>query len=118
MSENIENNKQNVSASRWVKNLFYILAGLSFFIISYSYYLGQTHEYQLVQLSDFRRDQYLIDKKTGRTWVNICMGEVKGADCDGEILWQEKLAVGLNGYTSEDFKEYVTYLSDLKKKSK
>ena len=28
--------------------------------------------YQLVQLSEYRRDQYLVDTETGRVWVIVC----------------------------------------------
>lgn len=113
------------------KNFALFLIGLSCCLISYSYYLRtlayvenqrasvkEDHEYQLVQLGEFRRDQFLIDKKTGRTWVNFCAGEAKGPDCDGDVFWEERLAVGLNGYTRENFVSYLHYLSDLKKKNK
>ena len=47
------------------------------------------HAFEIVQLGTFRRDQFLIDKKTGRVWEKICVGKVAGADCDGIDIWDE-----------------------------
>ena len=52
------------------------------------------HDYQLIQLGDFRRDQFLIDKNTGRVWNKVCSGDVKGADCDGELMFEEMAVSG------------------------
>jgi len=48
-------------------------------------------EYQLVQLGEMRRDQFLLDKKTGRIWTSVCFGKTSGADCDGLVIWQEMI---------------------------
>lgn len=55
------------------------------------------HEFELVQLGAMRRDQFLLDKKTGRVWEKICHGEVKGPDCNGEEYWSEVYVEGLTG---------------------
>lgn len=52
--------------------------------------------FQLVQLSDMRRDQFLIDTESGRIWESVCSGKATGADCDGVMLWREMLVEGLN----------------------
>ena len=107
----------NTNSNRWTKSFFFVVVALSLASIAYSYDF-QTHDYQLIQLGDFRRDQFLIDKKTGRTWIAVCVGESKGSDCEGDLVWQERVAVGLNGYTNEDLKNYANRLSELKKTSK
>jgi hypothetical protein len=41
--------------------------------------------YQLVQLGQMRRDQFLIDTATGRVWNNVCEYNSKphdGSNCD------------------------------------
>jgi hypothetical protein len=41
----------------------------------------------LKQISDFRRDQYMIDTATGRLWVLSCEKEVKdNSDCGNMLL--------------------------------
>lgn len=50
--------------------------------------------FQLIQLSDFRRDQFLLDTQTGRTWVNVCSVS-KGETCIYGV-WAEQDVVGLN----------------------
>ena len=52
------------------------------------------HDVQLVQLSDFRRDQFLVDKSTGRVWTNVCSGPTSGPDCNGMLIWQEMYVDG------------------------
>ncbi len=103
-----------------------IIISASIFIYCYGYYskiqhlihsasVNEEHDYLLVQLGEMRRDQYLIDKKTGRNWINICAGEIKGFDCDGSLIWEERMVVGLNGYTQENYMSYLQYLSQTKK---
>lgn len=105
------------------KDFGVILLGFAAVIAAYSYYQAtaasikaaidkasdEVHDYQLIQLGEFRQDQYLLDKKTGRTWTNGCVGRIDGANCDGDTLWTEKLVVGLNGYTQEDLARYINY---------
>ena len=47
------------------------------------------HAFELVQLGQFRRDQFLVDKKTRRVWERSCTGKVSGPDCDGLNTWDE-----------------------------
>ena len=96
-----------------IKNVFLLLvgasillAGLAICLISYSYYLKSVayinnkdkefanrfvyeHDYQLIQLGEFRRDQFLLDKKTGLTWRPVCDGEFKEGNCTGSMRWQK-----------------------------
>jgi hypothetical protein len=46
-------------------------------------------DFQIVQLGQMRRDQFLIDRRTGRVWTNVCSGKVSGADCNGMMVWEE-----------------------------
>jgi hypothetical protein len=47
------------------------------------------HDFQLVQLGQMRRDQFLIDRRTGRIWVSVCSGKNNGPDCMGMMIWDE-----------------------------
>lgn len=60
--------------------------------------------YQLVQLSDFRRDQFLLDTQTGQLWSKSC--EVPGDDkseCKYSIWIQEDI-VGINATLNDVIK--------------
>lgn len=49
----------------------------------------QEHEYQLIQLGNFRRDHFMLDKKTGRVWECICGHEEdKSGECR-RMVWRE-----------------------------
>lgn len=39
--------------------------------------------FQLIQLSEFRRDQFLVDTQTGKLWQKVCV-IVDGEKCIGE----------------------------------
>lgn len=56
----------------------------------------ENHEFQLIQLGEMRRDQFLLDKKTGRVWTEVCTGQVSGPDCKGQLFWQEMQVEGLS----------------------
>jgi hypothetical protein len=56
-------------------------------------------DFHLVQLGTFRRDQFLVDNRTGRVWTSICMGKTSGADCSGSLMWEEMY---VDGITPED----------------
>ncbi len=45
--------------------------------------------FQLIQLGTMRRDQFLLDRNSGRVWHLVCAGKVEGADCKGAIQWEE-----------------------------
>ena len=63
-------------------------------------------EYQLIQLGELRRDQFLIDKSCGRTWVRVCVGQMSGADCDGRFIWQEMYVEGVTPDSSAAAENY------------
>jgi hypothetical protein len=50
--------------------------------------------FELVQLGELRRDQFLVDGDSGRVWERVCSGEVKGPDCNGNVLWREMCVEG------------------------
>ena len=57
--------------------------------------------FELVQLGNMRRDQFLVDQKTGRIWQSACMGNVSGADCTGMVIWQEMYVDGITPSDSD-----------------
>jgi len=59
------------------------------------------HNFQLVQLGEMRRDQFLYDKRTGRIWNSVCTGQVSGANCSGMLVWQEMYVDGITPPTSQ-----------------
>lgn len=55
----------------------------------------QPGRYQLVQLGQMRRDQYLLDTATGRLWTVVCGAGAHGVDCE-YAYWSEADVLGLN----------------------
>ncbi len=84
-----------------LKSIFYLLGTVTILLGILSFIYGQ-HDYRLVQLGQMRRDQFLIDQKTGRIWSSVCDGESKGPDCNGAMIWQEQPVIGLNGWIRPD----------------
>ena len=85
------------------------------FVLLFTMILSSTishADFELVQLGTMRRDQYLIDKKTGRVWVKTCMYSKPGntgADCD-YAAWTKEDVQGLNGATAGSIDSYVKEL--------
>ena len=52
-------------------------------------------DFQLVQLGNFRRDQFLVDKSSGRVWQSVCSGPANGPDCNGMLIWDEMYVGGV-----------------------
>ncbi len=71
--------------------------------------------FQIVQISDFRRDQFLIDTNTGRLWTQTCAKPSKPtpAEC-GLYVWQEEMIDDI----SVPKKEFFKYLDSLTKEQK
>jgi hypothetical protein len=67
--------------------------------------------FSLVQLGALRRDQFLVDQRTGRIWQSSCMGNMSGADCSGMIVWQEMY---VDGITPDDSVATAAYNQELK----
>jgi hypothetical protein len=67
-------------------------------------------DFQLVQLGQMRRDQFLIDRRTGRVWSSVCSGKTSGADCDGMIVWEEMYVYNV---TPNDSPTAATYRAHL-----
>lgn len=55
----------------------------------------QNGRFQLIQLSDMRRDQYLLDTQTGKIWVGTCGVSDKNGNC-AYNLWAPQDVVGIN----------------------
>lgn len=54
------------------------------------------HDFQLIQLGEMARDQFLLDKETGRIWRKVCDGDNKVVGvCDGVLVWEEMYASDL-----------------------
>lgn len=50
----------------------------------------KTGRFELKQLGEMRRDQYLLDTATGRVWQPVCTELTKdGIGCEGEKLFKE-----------------------------
>lgn len=79
------------------------LLGLAAVILSagYLYHLNNQHSFKLVQISEYRRDQFLYDEKTGRVWIRECFGEATDQDCLGAWGWTESYVKGVTPETSE-----------------
>lgn len=45
------------------------------------------HEFVMVQLSNYRRDQFMYDKKTGRVWASRCSDK----ECNSTIWTRENV---------------------------
>lgn len=75
------------------------------------------HSYELVQLGSLRSDQFLVDKKTGRIWKNVCAysSSKDTSDCDYSY-WREEDIVGINGMTYNKVSEYVETIKSGKNK--
>lgn len=53
--------------------------------------------FQLIQLSDFRSDQFLIDTETGKIWQPVCTKlATDGSHCDGSIIFEEVFVDGIS----------------------
>ena len=69
------------------------------------------HDFQLTQLGTFRRDQFLVDKNTGRIWQTICVGKVNGPDCNGMLIWDEMYVSQVTPMDSSAGRTYLEFIS-------
>lgn len=53
--------------------------------------------YVFGQISNLRRDQYLLDTQTGRMWRTVCGGEQKDGVCLDNLVMQPVAFVDLTG---------------------
>ena len=56
--------------------------------------------FEIVQLGEFRRDQFLVDKDSGHVWQSVCSGQVVDGDCKGMMVWDEMCVGGITPETS------------------
>lgn len=68
-----------------VKSVGILMIGISCLVWS-----STRHDFQLTQLGDMARNQFLLDKETGRVWLKVCDGESNiVGECDGILVWEE-----------------------------
>jgi hypothetical protein len=97
---------------------------LTFFIsllISSLVYAGKSNtgtnsgRFQLIQLSDMRRDQYLLDTQTGKLWTNVCYLK-EGDDCEISA-WSPEDIIDINA-NRKDLKALVDAVKKEKEQNK
>ncbi len=65
-------------------------AGILMVGVSCLMWSSTRHNFQLIQLGEMARNQFLLDRETGRVWQKVCDGENKGVgECDGILVWDE-----------------------------
>lgn len=75
-----------------MKKLFFMIVTLS---ISPTLFAAaknvktENGRFQLIQLSDFRRDQYLLDTQTGTMWLKICIKPGKETGDCALHVWEK-----------------------------
>jgi hypothetical protein len=75
-------------------------------------------DFHLVQLGTMRRDQFLVDRRSGRVWRSVCLtsgaamtgGVTRGPDCNGLEMWEEMYVDGVTPPESAAAWEYTAYL--------
>ena len=75
--------------------------------------------FQLVQLSDMRRDQFIIDTQTGKIWRQIC-AVGGGMDCE-MAYWGQEDILDINITPAEMIKKidnFKAYKENLEKEKK
>lgn len=75
----------------------------------------QEHDFELIQLGSMRRDQYLLDRKTGTLWKNSCAAGMNGADCSYEVYLKVDVQ-DINGVTFESITANSKYYVPAKSK--
>lgn len=50
--------------------------------------------FEVVQLGEFRRDQFLVDHDSGGIWNRVCSGDVKDGECNGALVWEQMCVDG------------------------
>lgn len=71
------------------------------------------YDFELVQLGEMNRNQFLLDKKTGRVWQKVCDGEIKQFECEGTMIWEEMY---VDDWTPPDSRAALVYNYLLKKR--
>jgi len=59
--------------------------------------------FQLIQLSDFRRDQFLLDTQTGKIWKKVCTIP-EGNECELGA-WMQDDVIGITITEAEYYKK-------------
>ncbi len=70
------------------------------------------HNFELIQLGSMRRDQYLLDKKTGQIWAKTCMyskPSPNSIDCEF-TAWMKEDIQDMNGATADSIRTFARSL--------
>lgn len=74
----------------------------------------KNNRFKLTQLSQYRRDQFLLDSQTGRAWKLTCLANSNGrsGDCDVEAFLEvgvENIPASAEAYKNamDDWKEAI-----------
>lgn len=84
-----------------MKNRFFFVLLISLSFSSYESYAAAVHagtksgRFQIIQLSEMRRDQYLIDTETGQIWSHVCAHKDASGECDF-LYWSKDTVEGVN----------------------
>lgn len=75
-------------------------ASIIIIAISCLIWVTTKHDFQLIQLGEMHKNQFLLDKETGRVWQKVCDGEVGKigttlGDCNGALIWAEMYVTDL-----------------------
>jgi hypothetical protein len=66
-----------------------LLLGAAALVAAIAFTAPAAGSYQLYQLGEYRRDQFLLNTRTGKVWEKVCIGTTSGATCDGDLMWEE-----------------------------
>ena len=72
--------------------------------------------FQVIQLSDFRRDQYLLDTQTGKMWSKNCLVS-SGEDC-AYSAWRPEAIEGITHSIKQLAQEQESFEKYLKEKGR
>lgn len=80
-----------------------LMIGISSLVWAWS----QKHNFELIQLGELARNQFLIDRKAGRVWQKVCDGENNASGgCEGMLIWEEMY---IGGFTPSDSEPALIY---------
>ena len=99
-----------------IKSVGILMIGVSCLV-----WVSTKHDFQLIQLGEMARNQFLLDGETGRVWQKVCDGENKGVgECDGILVWEEMYVSDLTPPDSRPalIYDYIVKQRDEEKKKK
>lgn len=64
-------------------------------LFSINSHAADVGRYQLIKLSEYRADEFLLDTQTGKMWRASCEGNRDGTQCD-YVAWAPEDVIGVN----------------------